>query len=97
MSERVYLWCMRPVEGKNTEKRRDVNQKRCVEVCKKLQCKFLETKEDGSYDCHVPTSLQYLSGLKKVSKEEVDKVRAERKAGRRLDDEEDKEEEKDES
>jgi hypothetical protein len=52
------------------------------------ECKYLRTKEDGEVDCRCPTSLQYLSGLTKLTEEVVNRVKAERKAGYRLDEEE---------
>lgn len=55
------------------------------------ECKYLRTKEDGEVDCRCPTSLQYLSGLTKLTEEVINRVKAERKAGYRLDEEEEPE------
>lgn len=70
-----WLWCQL----------KDLNQSRHIAVCKKIECKYLEINDLGVPNCHCPTSLQYLSALsKKVSQEDINKARAERKAGRKL-------------
>jgi len=57
-----YLWCMRAREDK---KQTDVNQKRAVEVCKKLNCEYLEVVEgDEEIHCTCPPSLQYVDAFK---------------------------------
>lgn len=72
-----YLFCMKG----------NRNQKISIALCKAADCKFFQL-DDSRPECHCPMSLHYLSALKNISKEDLDKVKKERKVGHTLTDEE---------
>ena len=82
---RAYLFCMKKIAPNS---KTDRNQWIAVAICKKANCKFLEEPEGEKPKCHCPTSLQYLSAVEKLSKGELDHIKKERRAGRRLEREE---------
>lgn len=82
-----FLFCMKKV-GKH-----DRNQWIDVRICQNLKCGYLEEVEgDEKVKCTCPTSLIYISTMKKLDKGEMDHIKREHKEDRRLEEVEDEDE-----
>ena len=79
IGSRKFLFCMKK-EGK-----RDRNQWVDVALCRNKKCGYLEDVEgDSEQKCTCPTSMVYLSTMKKLDKGEIDRIKQEHKEDRRL-------------
>jgi hypothetical protein len=82
-----FLFCMKKV-GKH-----DRNQWIDVRICQNQKCGYLEEIEgDEKMKCTCPTSLVYISTMKKLDKGEMDHIKREHKEDRRLEEVEEGEE-----